>query len=100
MSWTGGVTGTMKTARLAKAFGVNCVVHNSIFHGLDLGILHCISAMRNYEFFELLIPVEPFCFGLKEEIPIKDGVAYLLQRPGLGISFDLNQINNMTIKVF
>ena len=56
----------MKTARLAEAFVVNREVHTSIFHGLDLVNLLCIGAMRNCEFFELLNPIEPFCFGLTE----------------------------------
>lgn len=47
ISWTRGVTGTMKTAGLTEAFGVNCEVHTSIFHGLDLVNLHCIGAMKN-----------------------------------------------------
>ena len=34
VSWSGGVTGLMKTARLAEAFGVNCEIHTSIFHPL------------------------------------------------------------------
>ena len=90
----------MKTARLTEAFVVNCEVHTSIFHGLDLVNLHCIGVIRNCEFFELLNPIEPFCFGLTEEIPIKDEPAFLPQGPELGISFYLNQIDNMTIKVF
>ena len=100
ISWTGGPTGTMKTARLAEACVVNCEVHTSIFHGLDLVNLHCIGVMRNCEFFELLNPIEPFCFGLTEEIPIKDELAFLPQGLELGISFYLNQINNLTIRVF
>ena len=71
-----------------------------IFHGLDLVNLHCIGVMRNCEFFELLNPIEPFCFGLTEEIPIKDELAFLPQGPELGISFYLNQIDNITIRVF
>ena len=71
----------MKTFRLAEAFDVKYEVHTSIFHGLDLVNLHCISAMRNCDFFELFTPTEPFCFGLIEEIPIKDGLACLPQGP-------------------
>ena len=47
ISWTRGVTGTMKTAGLTEALGVNCEVHTYIFHELDLVNLHCIGAMKN-----------------------------------------------------
>lgn len=32
VSWTGGVTGTLKTAHLAEAFHMPCEVHTAIFH--------------------------------------------------------------------
>jgi L-alanine-DL-glutamate epimerase-like enolase superfamily enzyme len=32
VSWTGGMTGTLKTAHLAEAFYMPCEVHTAIFH--------------------------------------------------------------------
>ncbi len=99
VSWTGGVTGVMKTARLAEAFGVNCEVHTSIFHPLEIVNLHCCAAMKNCDFFELLYPVEGFSFGLAEPLQIKDGLATPPNRPGLGVELDWDDIDACTMKV-
>lgn len=97
VSWSGGVTGVMKTARLAEAFGVNCEVHTSIFHPLEMVNLHCIAAMRNCEFLELLGPVETFAFGLKTPLPIERGIARLPSTPGLGAELDWDEIDACTV---
>src|SRR5690606_6067736 len=100
VSWTGGVTGVMKTARLAESFGVNCELHTSIFHPLDLVNLHCAAAIRNCEFFEVLYPIDAFAFGLAEPLPITDGIAHLPERPGLGIQLDWDEIDRSTIAIY
>lgn len=99
VSWTGGVTGVMKTARLAEAFGVNCEVHTSIFHQMEIVNLHCCAAMRNCDFFELLYPVEGFAFGLKQKMPIENGMARAPARPGLGVDLDWDEIDRCTVKI-
>ena len=71
----------MKTARLSEAFSVNCEVHTSIFHPMELVNLHCIGAMRNREYFELLTPTEPFSFGLSAPLPVNKGIARLPEEP-------------------
>lgn len=97
VSWTGGVTGVMKTARLAEAFGVNCEVHTSIFHPLEVVNLHCAAAMKNCEYFEVLYPLENFAFGLKQPLPITNGIATLPSGPGLGMEIDWDEIENCTV---
>lgn len=97
VSWTGGVTGVLKTARLAESFGVNCEIHTSIFHPLDLVNLHCCAAVTNCDFFELLGPVEGFAFGLKGPIPIENGLARAPEGPGLGMELDWDEIDACTI---
>ena len=97
VSWTGGVTGVMKTARLAEAFGVNCEVHTSIFHPLEIVNLHCAAAIKNCDFFEVLYPIENFAFGLKAPLPIRDGMATPRDGPGLGVEIDWDDIDNCTI---
>ncbi|WP_342358751.1 enolase C-terminal domain-like protein [Terrarubrum flagellatum] len=99
VSWTGGVTGVMKTARLAEAFGVNCEVHTSIFHPLEIVNLHCCAAIKNCDFFELLYPIEGFNFGLKQPLPIVDGVATPPSKPGLGVDLDWDDIDRCTVKM-
>lgn len=99
VSWSGGVTGALKTARLAESFGVNCELHTTIFHPLDLANLHVAAAVHNNTYFELLCPVDMFAFGLKEPINIIGGMAQLPQKPGLGIELDWDEIDACTLQV-
>jgi L-alanine-DL-glutamate epimerase-like enolase superfamily enzyme len=99
VSWTGGVTGVMKTARLAEAFAVNCEVHTAIFHPLELVNLHCCGAIRNCDFFELLYPIDDFAFGLRTNLPIAGGTAHLPATPGLGAELDWDEIDRCTLAV-
>lgn len=97
VSWTGGITGTMKTAHLAEAFHMNCEIHSSIFHPLELVNLHVNGAITNSTYFELLYPTTDFAFGLSEPLPISNGIATLPKGPGLGIDLDWDMIDNATI---
>lgn len=98
-SWSGGVTGVMKTAHLAEAFGVQCELHTTIYHPLELVNLHCCAALHNCEMFELLLPVTHYDFGLAEPIRIENGHAILPEKPGLGIDLDWNFIDNCTFGI-
>ncbi len=95
-SWTGGITGTLKTAHLAESFHANCELHTCILHPLELVNLHLNGAIANSSYFELLWPTETFNFGLAEDLPIKDGIATMPQAPGLGIDLDWDLIDNTT----
>jgi len=99
VSWKGGITAVMKTAHLAESFGMQCEIHTAILHPLELVNLHCCAAIRNCEFFEILLPTEYFEFGLKKAIPIEDGQALLPQEPGLGIELDWDFIEDCTLEV-
>lgn len=99
-SWSTGITGLMKTAHLAEAHGMNCEIHTAIYHPLELVNLHCAAAIKNTEFFEVLVPEKLFDKGLKTPIDIRDGHAHLPQEPGLGIDLDWDFIENATIKVY
>ena len=98
VSWSGGITATMKTAHLAESFGVQCEIHTAIYHPLELVNLHCCAAIKNSEFFEVLVPYEYFNFGLKESIKVENGFAHLPTNPGLGIELDWHLIDNSTFK--
>ena len=98
VSWSGGITATMKTAHLAESFGVQCEIHTAIYHPLELVNLHCCAAIKNSEFFEVLVPYEYFNFGLKDSIKVENGYAYLPSKPGLGIDLDWDFIDNTTFK--
>jgi len=99
-SWSGGITGLMKTAHLAESFAMNCEIHTAIYHPLELVNLHCAAAMKNNSFFEVLVPENLFAIGLEQPIDIRDGHAHLPQSPGLGIGLDWDFIDNCTIKEF
>lgn len=99
VSWTGGITGTLKTAHLAESFGVNCEVHTAIYHPLELVNLHVCAALANCSYFELLVPTEYFGFGLAQPIRIESGHAVLPEGPGLGIALDWDLIENCTFAV-
>jgi L-alanine-DL-glutamate epimerase-like enolase superfamily enzyme len=96
-SWTGGVTGTLKTARLAEAFHMNCELHTTIFHPLEMVNLHLAGSVRNCTYFEVLWPTTTFAFGLDRPLPIQDGVAHLPGAPGLGATLDWDLIDDATL---
>jgi L-alanine-DL-glutamate epimerase-like enolase superfamily enzyme len=100
VSWSGGVTGTLKTAHLAEAFHMPCEIHTAIFHPLEMMNLHVCGAIRNSAWFELLWPMDRFSFGLLGGLPIEDGMAILPQSPGLGPALDRDMIENATLEVF
>jgi L-alanine-DL-glutamate epimerase-like enolase superfamily enzyme len=99
VSWKGGITATIKTAHLAEAFGLQCEIHTAIYHPLELVNLHCCAAIKNCEFFEVLLPWDYFDFGLKEPLRIEGGQAILPQRPGLGVELDWDFIDNCTFAI-
>jgi len=100
VSWSGGVTGTLKTAHLAEAFHMPCEIHTAIFHPLEMVNLHVCGAVRNSAWFEVLWPMDRFSFALPGGLPIQDGVAILPETPGLGATLDLDAIENATLEVF
>ena len=57
-----------------------------------------LISKKNSEFFEVLVPYDYFNFGLKEDIKVEKGQAYLPDKPGLGIDLDWDFIDNSTFK--
>lgn len=96
-SWSGGVTGTLKTAYLAEAHHMNCELHSTIFEPLELVNLHIGSAISNSHYFEVLWPRDNFAFGLKERLPIENGIARAPTGVGLGIELDWDLIDDLTV---
>jgi L-alanine-DL-glutamate epimerase-like enolase superfamily enzyme len=98
-SWRGGITDSLKVARLAEAFGMTCELHTAIYHPLELANLHTALAMSNTNWFELLYPLEDYTFGLAEPLDIRDGYAYAPTIPGLGAVYDWDAIDNATVEI-
>ena len=98
VSWKGGITGLMKTAALCEAFGLNCEIHTTTNALLDAANLHASCAIRNCEYFEILIPQKPFSFGVKNPITIDaSGYVHVPEEPGLGVHIDWDSLDNNTI---
>ena len=96
----GGITALVKTAHLAEAFGMNFEVHhggNSLNNWANLNV---ILAIRNCQFFEVLLPAKAQKYGLIDDIePDHEGFVHAPVEPGLGakIDFDLIERNKVTI---
>jgi len=88
----GGITTLIKTAHLAEAFRMNFEVHHGGNSLNNVANLHVIMAIRNTEFFEVLLPDAMQKYGLAEEITVdRNGLVHAPTEPGLGahIDFDL-----------
>lgn len=99
-----GITGTMKHAHLAEAFGLDVELHAA-----GPAQRHCMAAIRNSNFYELSL-VAP---GVKNPIPRiytcgysdeledvgKDGCFPVPTGPGLGVSYDWDAIRRTTQNV-
>jgi L-alanine-DL-glutamate epimerase-like enolase superfamily enzyme len=98
VSWKAGVTGTMKIAHLAEAHGMRCEIHCTTMGFMDIVNLHVSCAIRNCEYFELLVPEEPFRFPMKDPYPIENGMARVPTRPGIGVELDWDLIDKTCVE--
>ena len=92
-----GITGAMKIAHLAKAFGVDVE-----FHACGPAHRHCMAATRNSNFYELAL-VGPDCpnaippvyaCGYNDQLDGvgADGCFPVPTGPGLGVTYDWGYI--------
>ncbi|MCY3596235.1 MAG: mandelate racemase [Rhodospirillales bacterium] len=89
----GGITGILKTAHLAEAFGMNYEVHHGGNSHNNWANLHVIAAIPNTEFFEVLLPADAQKYGLVEDLsPDSEGLVYPPSRPGIGAEIDFDLI--------
>lgn len=100
VSWRGGVTAVMKTAHVAEAFGVQCELHTTIYHALEMVQVHASLAISNCHFFELCYPTEPLDFGTKHKLDIKNGMIRAPKASGFGIEYDWDFIDKHTVATF
>jgi L-alanine-DL-glutamate epimerase-like enolase superfamily enzyme len=99
VSWKAGVTGTMKIAHLAEAHGMRCEIHCTTMGFMDMANLHVSCAIKNCEYFELLVPEESFRFPMKDPYPIdRRGVAHVPKKPGIGVELDWAAIDKTCIE--
>jgi L-alanine-DL-glutamate epimerase-like enolase superfamily enzyme len=96
----GGITSLVKTAHLAEAFHMNFEVHHGGNSLNNVANLHVIMAIKNCEFFEVLLPSGAQKYGLVEDIEVdKDGMVHAFEKPGLGAEIDFELIERHKITV-
>jgi L-alanine-DL-glutamate epimerase-like enolase superfamily enzyme len=89
----GGITAVMKTAHLAEAFHMNYEIHHGGNSLNNIANLHVTMAIKNTEYFEILLPGEAQKYGLLEEAePDANGVMHAIDEPGLGAKIDFDLI--------
>ena len=96
----GGITGIMKIAHLAEAFHLNFEVHHGGNSLNNVANLHVIMAIRNTEFFEVLLPAASQKYGLAQDIAIDAaGMVQAPTGPGLGAQIDFDLVERKKLAV-
>ncbi len=96
----GGITTLVKAAHLAEAFRMNFEVHHGGNSLNNVANLHVIAAIRNTEFFEVLLPDGAQKYGLQQDIVVgRDGLVHVPNGPGLGAAIDFDLIKRKTVAV-
>ena len=96
----GGITPLVKTAHLAEAFHMNFEIHHGGNSLNNVANLHVIMAIRNCEYFEVLLPAGAQKYGLVADIEVDaQGLVHAINEPGLGgaIDFALIEKNKTTV---
>lgn len=89
----GGITPLVKTAHLAEAFHMNLEVHHGGNSLNNVANLQVIMAIRNSEFFEVLLPAAAQKYGLVDDIEVDaNGLVHAPNGPGLGAAIDFDLI--------
>ena len=89
----GGITAILKAAHLAEAFHMNYEIHHGGNSLNNVANLHVMMAIRNCEFFEVLLPDEAQKYGLAGDIVVDgDGLVHAPDGPGLGYEIDFELI--------
>jgi L-alanine-DL-glutamate epimerase-like enolase superfamily enzyme len=96
----GGITSLVKTAHLAEAFHMNYEVHHGGNSLNNVANLHVVCALRNSEFFEVILPDAAQKYGLAADLEVgRDGLVRVPQGPGLGATIDFDLIAKKTLAV-
>ncbi len=96
----GGITPLVKGAHLAEAFHMNFEVHHGGNSLNNVANLHVMMAIKNCEFFEVLLPAAAQKYGLVDDIEVdRDGFVHAIDRPGLGATIDFDLIERKKVSV-
>ncbi|AZO94250.1 enolase C-terminal domain-like protein [Halocella sp. SP3-1] len=98
VSWKNGITGTLKIAHLAEAFGLRCEIHTTTMNYMDLVNLHVSCAIRNCDYFEYFVPEDNFQFPMQGKLPIDEqGMITVPEEPGVGGNLDWELIEKQCV---
>jgi len=96
----GGITSLVKAAHLAEAFHMNFEVHHGGNSLNNVANLHVLMAIKNCEFFEVLLPAAAQKYGLAEDIEVDGhGFVHAMNGPGLGAAIDFALIERHKLAV-
>lgn len=96
----GGITALVKAAHLAEAFHMSFEIHHGGNSLNNVANLHVAMAIRNCEFFEVLLPSQAQKYGLARDIDVDaQGLVHAMPGPGLGAEIDFELIRRMTVAV-
>ena len=78
---------------LAEGFGMNFEIHHGGNSLNNVAHLHLSAAIRNCEWFEVLLPAGAQKYGLVEDIEVdSEGYVHAPMAPGLGVEIDFDLI--------
>jgi L-alanine-DL-glutamate epimerase-like enolase superfamily enzyme len=96
----GGITTMVKTAHLAEAFNLQYEIHHGGNSINNIAGLHVAMAIRNCEYFEVLLPVQSHRYGLIEDLQVDaQGLIHAPTGPGLGVDIDFELVRRNTLAV-
>jgi L-alanine-DL-glutamate epimerase-like enolase superfamily enzyme len=96
----GGLTPIIKSAHLADAFKMNYEIHHGGNSFNNCANLHVQMAIRNCEFFEVLLPDQAQKYGVINDLDVDaQGFVHAIEEPGIGVDIDVDLIRSKTIKV-
>lgn len=96
----GGLTACLKTAHLAECFHMNYEIHHGGNSLNNVANLHLSMAIRNCEYFEVLLPDSAQKYGLIDDIEVDaKGLVHAPTKPGLGADIDFELVKRKQMVV-
>jgi L-alanine-DL-glutamate epimerase-like enolase superfamily enzyme len=96
----GGISSLVKSAHLAEGFHMNFEIHHGGNSLNNVANLHVIMAIKNCEYFEVLLPAAAQKYGLVEDIDVdRQGQVHAPGGPGLGARIDFELIERQKTAV-
>jgi L-alanine-DL-glutamate epimerase-like enolase superfamily enzyme len=96
----GGISALVKAAHLAEGFHMAFEIHHGGNSLNNVANLHVTMAIKNCEFFEVLLPAEAQKYGLARDIEVDShGFVHAMNGPGLGAEIDFGLIERKRVAV-